>query len=443
MFIFGGKIIYFKTISKHYLAIGLARVTFTVVTGKSLTECSVSRNNRIFIKMSMRRTNLPMLRAPYDTTHEYNAISVGSPRQLVSEQRQIAEIVPVRHDLPSRIESIEDRLAMQERNTQALIDKAFKIKEDVIESLNFTQGTWNEEKQARALLQEHIRTITAVVNKLNGDIAALESSIKSRDTAHVTTNNAVKNLEVHHVQSLQDLRGRIVRCDSSISKLSADFRSCFESIKQLSHQQQEIQNRMTDRIHGLEAQLVTLNSNIERINGESRMKLQHLEGDTNTQMSMIDAKTRQLIEDMKANLSSMQSNFETERERLEQRLFVAIEKAEGNSDLNLEKLLKKIDEGQYVTDARISKLEESLHESRSHMDNAQSSMETKLLAKMDKTIQRHTEEIAKLKRECREGFLTVHESISNMKTVMEGKRKLLEDQLRKEIGQIRKMIVLV
>lgn len=54
---------------------------------------------------------------------------------------------------------------------KGLIDKAFKIKEDVIDSLNFTQGTWNEEKQARGLLQEHIRTITAVVNKLNGDIA--------------------------------------------------------------------------------------------------------------------------------------------------------------------------------------------------------------------------------------------------------------------------------
>ncbi|CAG5135113.1 unnamed protein product [Candidula unifasciata] len=396
--------------------------------------------------MAMRRTNLPLLRAPYDTTHEYNAISVGSPRQL-QEPRQVAEIVPLRSDLPNRIESLEDRLAMNNKHTvfciQALIDRAFKIKEEVVESLNYTQGTWNEEKQARGLLQEHIRTITSVVNKLNADIAALESSIKSRDTAHVGTNNAVKHLEVHHVQTLTDLRGRIVRCDSSISKLSADIRVCFESIKQLSHQQQEMQNRMMDRVHGLEAQLVTLNSNIERINGESRMKLQHLEGDTNTQMSMIDAKTRQLIEDLKTNLTTMQTAFETERERIEQRLLVAIEKIEGNNDLSLEKLMKKIDEGRYLTDARITKLEESLNESRMYVNDAQSSLEAKLLAKMDKTINRHTEEIAKLKRECREGFSTVHESISNMKTVMEGKRKLLEDQLRKEIGQLRKMIVLV
>ncbi|XP_013061571.2 protein FAM81A-like [Biomphalaria glabrata] len=399
--------------------------------------------------MSLRRANLPILRAPWDTTHEYNAISVGSPRQLLTadqqqqQPRQITEIVPVRNDLPSRIDSIEDRLSMQERNTQALIDKAFKIKEDVIESLNFTQGSWNEEKQARALLQEHIRTITSVVNKLNGDIAALESSIKNRDTAHVTTNNAVKNLEVHHVQSLTDLRGRIVRCDSSISKLSADVRSCFESIKQLSHQQQEIQSRMMDRMHGIEAQLVALNSNIERSHGESRLKIQHLEGDTNTQMSMIDAKTRQLIDDLKANLITMQSTFDTERERLEQRLLSAVDKAEANNDLTVEKIMKKIDDGQYVTDARIIKLEASLLESRTYFDNTQSSSDGKYLAKLEKTVYRHTEEIAKLKKECREGFSTVHESISNMKTVVEGKRKLLEDQLRKEIGQLRKMVVLV
>ncbi|GFS24824.1 protein FAM81A [Elysia marginata] len=319
--------------------------------------------------MALRRyNNLPSLRAPYDTTHEYNAISVGSPRALerepVVDSRQVAEIVPlpIRSDLPSRIEQIEDRLSLQERNTQALIDRAFKIKEDVIDSLNFTQGTWNEEKQARGLLQEHIRTITACVNKLNGDIATLEGSIKARDTAHVTTNSAVKNLEVHHVQSLTDLRGRVVRCDSSISKLSGDIRSCFESIKQLSHQQQEMQSRMMDRMHGLEAQ---------------------------------------------------------------------------------ERLVKKIDEGQYVTDARIAKLEDLLNESRNSMNDAHSSLESKLLARMDRTVQKHSEEIAKLKRECREGFTTVHESISNMKTVMEGKRKILEDQLRKEISQIRKMVVLV
>lgn len=84
---------------------------------------------------------------------------------------------------------------------------------------------------------------------------------------------------------------------------------------------------------------MTLNGNIERSSGENRMKLQHLEGDTNTQMSMIDAKTRQLIEDLKANLATMQTAFETERDRTEQRLLAAIEKAEGSNDLSLVNLI--------------------------------------------------------------------------------------------------------
>lgn len=70
-------------------------------------------------------------------------------------------------------------------------------------------------------------------------------------------------------------------------------------------------------------------------------------------------------------------------------------------------------------------------------------MENKIVARLEQMAATQKEEFARLKRECREGFSTVHESITNMKTVMEGKRKILEDQLRKEISQIRKMVVLV
>ena len=65
------------------------------------------------------------------------------------------------------------------------------------------------------------------------------------------------------------------------------------------------------------------------------MKLQHLEGDTNTQMSMIDAKTKQLIDELRASLHSTHSSAEVEREKTEQRLLAAIEKSEANHDLTV------------------------------------------------------------------------------------------------------------
>ena len=49
----------------------------------------------------------------------------------------------------------------------------------------------------------------------------------------------------------------------------------------------------------------------------------------------------------------------------------------------------------------------------------------------------------RLKQECRQGFATVHESITNSKQVLEGKLLLSEEQLRKEISHVRKMVVLV
>jgi transcriptional regulator of heat shock response len=73
----------------------------------------------------------------------------------------------------------------------------------------------------------------------------------------------------------------------------------------------------------------------------------------------------------------------------------------------------------------------------------QQHLENKVITRLDGSLRQQHDEIAKVKRDTRDGFSTVHESISNMKTVMEGKRKLLEDQLRKEISQIRKMVVLV
>ena len=338
------------------------------------------------------------------------------------------------------------------------------------------------------------------------------------------TNNAIKNLEVHHVATLTDLKGRIVRCDSAISKLGTDMRSCFDSIRQLNQQQQEVSNRIMDRMNGLEQQvlrvawpgvkgeleqpvlrvawpgvkgeleqqvlgvawpgvkgeleqqvlrvawpgvkgeleqqvlrvawpgvkgeleqqvlrvawpgvkreleqqvlrvawpgvkgeleqqvlgvtwpvvkrglalsviiimikriciapinhigweyralcsgtnnthmhehthththmcvhalefvhapieshdflfqLIAINNQVERNSGESRMKLTHLEGDTNTQMSMIDAKTRQLVDEVKTMVTTMHTTIDADRDRMEQRILSMIEKNGASKDL--------------------------------------------------------------------------------------------------------------
>ena len=124
-----------------------------------------------------------------------------------------------------------------------------QIKEDIIDNLNITHSTWQEEKRNRELLQEHIRTITDVVRKLNRDITVLpfsnessivydiscgaisfsvlwthflakvlENEIKQKDNVIGGTQSNVKALEMNHVAGLTDLRGRVARADASISR---------------------------------------------------------------------------------------------------------------------------------------------------------------------------------------------------------------------------------
>lgn len=70
-------------------------------------------------------------------------------------------------------------------------------------------------------------------------------------------------------------------------------------------------------------------------------------------------------------------------------------------------------------------------------------MEKRINAMVTSSIEQQWEKFKGFKNECRQGFLSVHESITNSKSVLEGKLTLSEEQLRKEIGHIKKMVILV
>lgn len=74
---------------------------------------------------------------------------------------------------------------------------------------------------------------------------------------------------------------------------------------------------------------------------------------------------------------------------------------------------------------------------------AQADIEMMIQTKLTEAVRKQEAELARLKRESREGFATVHETVANMNKVIEGKRTLLEEQLRKELAQLRKMVVLI
>ena len=96
-------------------------------------------------------TMLPMIGGPLNGR--------GSPWRSRNSSRAV-----------SRFEDLDTRLSHQELTTEALLDRANRIKDEVTTSLGLTQGTWEEERHARKMLQEHIHAIAEVVRNLTRDV---------------------------------------------------------------------------------------------------------------------------------------------------------------------------------------------------------------------------------------------------------------------------------
>ena len=69
-------------------------------------------------------------------------------------------------------------------------------------------------------------------------------------------------------------------------------------------------------------------------------------------------------------------------------------------------------------------------------------IENTVMARLNDFSRYHQSELQTAKNEFREGFTSAHDSISNAKRVVEGKLKLQEDKLKKDVNQVRKLVVL-
>jgi uncharacterized protein YlxW (UPF0749 family) len=87
------------------------------------------------------------------------------------------------------------------------------------------------------------------------EIQYLEAQIKDRDGATIGTQHVVKNLELHHVAGVTDLRSRVVRCDASINRLATDLKAAYDTINSVAQKQQEQNAQIIEKLHHLETKV--------------------------------------------------------------------------------------------------------------------------------------------------------------------------------------------
>uniref|UniRef100_A0A8C9RZG4 Protein FAM81B-like n=1 Tax=Scleropages formosus TaxID=113540 RepID=A0A8C9RZG4_SCLFO len=125
----------------------------------------------------------------------------------------------------------EKSRADREQAMGALLEQAFRIKDDIIASLNTTQSSVQMEAFSRRLLENHIRTITHIVKQLSQNIEVLESQIVRRDGVSSDTRFALQFLDQKNLAGIGDLRGRVARCADALARSARMTRCLLEPRK--------------------------------------------------------------------------------------------------------------------------------------------------------------------------------------------------------------------
>ncbi|ELR50475.1 Protein FAM81A, partial [Bos mutus] len=336
----------------------------------------------------------------------------------------------------SLVEQLEDRILCHEKTTAALVEHAFRIKDDIVSSLQKMQNKGGGDRLARLFLEEHIRNITAIVKQLNRDIEVLQEQIRARDNISYGTNSALKTLEMRQLSGLGDLRGRVARCDASIARLSAEHKTTYEGLQHLNKEQQAAKLILETKIKDAEGQISQLLNRVDLSISEQSTKLKMSHRDSNHQLQLLDTKFKGTIEELSNQILSARNWLQQEQERIEKELLQKIDQlslvVKENSVASERDMEKKLSQ----MSARLDKIEESQKKNMEVQRTKQE--EEKVHGRISKLELQMTEDMKEMKAEVDAGFTAIYESIGSLRQVLEAKMKLDKDQLQKQIQQMQK-----
>nr|XP_020640510.1 protein FAM81A [Pogona vitticeps] len=334
------------------------------------------------------------------------------------------------------MDQLEDRILSHEKTTAALVEHAFRIKEDIVCTLHRMQNKGGGDRLARQLLEEHIRNITAIVRQLNRDIEVLQEQIRVRDNLSYGTNSTLKSLEMRQLSGLGDLRSRVARCDAGLARLSAEHKVTYERLQNLSKDQQASKLILESKIKEAEIQISHLLNRIETsiMQQEAKLKLTYKE--SNQQLHLLDTKLQEAIDYLSNQISSTRNWMEREHQRFEKefmekidQLSMAIKEKSDMDSTALEIQFREIH-------GKLDKMEDGQKGSVGGGQEAKQA-EERINVQLSKLQLEINEDVKEVKAEVNAGFATIYESIGTLQQTLEAKMKLDKEELQNQIQQMK------
>ncbi|XP_052334486.1 protein FAM81B isoform X2 [Oncorhynchus keta] len=334
---------------------------------------------------------------------------------------------------------IEGRLTNQERTMSVLLEQAFRIKEEVVASLHFTQGSVQSETSSRRLLESHIHTITHIVKQLSTDIQVLRSQIAQRDSVTSGTSFAMQSLDHKNLAGFGDLRGRVARCDASIAKLSGDVSDRAQEIARLQQEVSEVKSGLGERLREIDIKLSQAVSRLEVLLVDQTHGQRNSWTDLHSQIKLLEAKSSGVVKEARED---------TDRLRMwtEQQLSSSAQTHRHSSEV-LRSLLQdkmveadgRLSEQVRLLSVRVERAEIQLEQE--HQADRVKHSKRKLHSRISTLETSFREELQLIKQDYQSGFQSIHDAIGSLRQIGDTKARLDKEKLQKDIKQIRRKMV--
>ncbi|XP_069747818.1 protein FAM81B [Narcine bancroftii] len=337
----------------------------------------------------------------------------------------------------SHMQITDDRISNQERTTATLLEQVFRIKEDIINYLRGNQSKNTDERVSQQLIENHVQVITSILKQLSMDIEILEQQIRTRDGVTAGTSSAILSLDHKHLAGIGDLRGRVARCDASISKLASDVGVISSEILKAKKEIQDVKSSLKLQVKDLEAKVIQLLTEIDgskyeqsanfKAAREQQHELQLLDFKVNAALTEVREQIQQQHEWIEHKLNKTE---DVQGKRMDRLLHFTQEKTE----LLEKKILKKLNH----ISVRLEKLEDRQNlDIEFHRKKYSDTKINKKLAQVEKNI---WHELESIKNEYREGFQSIKESIHSLNKINDKKIKLDKEKVQKDLERIRRLI---
>ncbi|NXI64833.1 FA81B protein, partial [Anseranas semipalmata] len=328
-----------------------------------------------------------------------------------------------------KVRRLEERLSSQERTTAFLLHQAFRIKDDIVSYLQEAAGYQHRETAARQLLESHVQTITGMVQKLSQDIEVLERQIRTRDGATAQTNFAVQSLDHKYIQGVGDLRGRVVRCEASIAKLSGDIGIIRHEVQKIDKELYSLHSTLKYCVSSFEKMVMQLLGKIETSNSDQSSNLKTVQGDQHHELQLLDFKLTSILSGFKDQMQNQQKWTEAQLTRSEDQAQHRHQLLNAMKE-RLETAEKKIEEKLLLLTLKLEQTDkpEKFKKQLNQMKSDEKNLHTRI-TRFERQIWKELEEI---QNEYRSGFQSIHESLELLKQIQNTKLKLEKKKIQKD-----------